>query len=227
MTGLLTGIGPCRVTEDGQGTRINPYSWNTNAHLLFLDQPSNSGYSYGANVSTTADAARDVSEFLSKFYLKFPMYHASPLHVMGESYAAHYVPAVAKQIIADNSQQPRSGRVYVPLASIAVGNGLFDITTQFGHLPQMACNSTYPSQLTSDQCQQMDDAYELFKSVQKNHQLYPNSSTVTDTTRAAYNVLQPYQDAGGNPYDVRKKCIGGSLCDPYLDAVDTYADQLW
>ncbi|ORX68190.1 hypothetical protein DL89DRAFT_27863 [Linderina pennispora] len=92
MTGLLTGIGPCRVTSDGHSTTWNPFGWNKDAHLLFLDQPANSGYSYGANVTSTWDAASDVAEFLQTFYQKFPQYRG-PLHVMGESYAAHYVPA--------------------------------------------------------------------------------------------------------------------------------------
>ncbi|KAJ1948257.1 hypothetical protein EC988_005250 [Linderina pennispora] len=219
MTGLLTGIGPCRVTSDGHGTTWNPFGWNKDAHLLFLDQPANSGYSYGANVTSTWDAASDVAEFLQTFYQKFPQYRG-PLHVMGESYAAHYVPAIAAQLLLDSN-------TYTPLTSIAVGNGLFDIARQFAFLPQMACNSTYATQLSDAQCLQMQDANKLFMSVLKTHQNSPNVSSVEDATRAAYNILQPYEDAGGNPYDVRRKCVGGALCDPYLDAVDTYADQLW
>lgn len=35
---LLIHISPCRVNEFGNGTARNPYSWNTAANIVFLDQ---------------------------------------------------------------------------------------------------------------------------------------------------------------------------------------------
>ena len=37
-TGLLFELGPCSVNADGTGTEFNPYSWNNNASVIFLDQ---------------------------------------------------------------------------------------------------------------------------------------------------------------------------------------------
>ena len=31
--------GPCSVNEAGDGTVPNPYSWNSNANILWVDQP--------------------------------------------------------------------------------------------------------------------------------------------------------------------------------------------
>ena len=32
--------GPCSVTKDGLNTTLNKYSWNSNANLLYIDQPT-------------------------------------------------------------------------------------------------------------------------------------------------------------------------------------------
>lgn len=43
--GMLMELGPCQIVEEGDPynttatTKVNPYSWNSNANLLFLDQP--------------------------------------------------------------------------------------------------------------------------------------------------------------------------------------------
>jgi hypothetical protein len=43
----VTENGPCKVSEDGQSTIPNAYGWNQKANVLWLDQPSGVGYSYG------------------------------------------------------------------------------------------------------------------------------------------------------------------------------------
>ena len=32
--------GPCKVNADGTATKLNPYSWNRNATLIYVDQPA-------------------------------------------------------------------------------------------------------------------------------------------------------------------------------------------
>ena len=44
---LFTENGPCSVNADGATTKSNPYAWNKNAHLVFVDQPAGTGFSYG------------------------------------------------------------------------------------------------------------------------------------------------------------------------------------
>ncbi|PIA16345.1 alpha/beta-hydrolase [Coemansia reversa NRRL 1564] len=222
LSGLFSGVGPCYVDSNSNGTIINKNSWNKNANILFLDQPTNTGYSYGANINNTADAARDTTIFLNKFYSQFPQYSFGELHIMGESYAAHYVPSIAAQIVSDNN---RVGKRKLPLTSIAVGNGLFNMASQYKYLPWMACNSTYQPIVNDTTCIAMIDAREKFlKSLEINQQKQTNKSAA-DATFAGYDILTPYQLASGNPYDVRKVCDSGSLCDPYMDTVVAYANQ--
>ena len=47
---LMTENGPCKPTEDGLNTVNNPYSWNTNANIMWVDQPANVGFSYGTKI---------------------------------------------------------------------------------------------------------------------------------------------------------------------------------
>lgn len=47
---LLSENGPCSVTPDGMSTQNNPFSWNSNANIMWVDQPANVGYSYGDKI---------------------------------------------------------------------------------------------------------------------------------------------------------------------------------
>jgi len=101
--------GPCSIDISGtspNGTNWNPYSWNNNANIFFLDQPYvqhrifvyqtlkppsvGVGYSYadfGETVDTTEEAARNVHAFLTIFFETFRDFSSRPLHLAGESYA--------------------------------------------------------------------------------------------------------------------------------------------
>ena len=48
---LLSENGPCKASADGLTTENNPFSWNTNANIMWVDQPSNVGYSYGKSIN--------------------------------------------------------------------------------------------------------------------------------------------------------------------------------
>lgn len=38
--------GPCITQPDGNSTRLNPWSWNNDFNLIYIDQPVQSGFSY-------------------------------------------------------------------------------------------------------------------------------------------------------------------------------------
>ena len=58
-----------------------------------------------------------------EFYAKYPQYAK---HIIGESYAGHYMPAIGKAIVASNSIYAQNLK-----GMIAVGNGWVDPYIQY------------------------------------------------------------------------------------------------
>ncbi|PYH98993.1 alpha/beta-hydrolase [Aspergillus ellipticus CBS 707.79] len=66
MIGLLQENGPCVVNPDSNSTELNPWSWNNYVNMLYIDQPSHSGFSYDVATNGTLDQLTgivDVSGF--------------------------------------------------------------------------------------------------------------------------------------------------------------------
>ncbi|KAK4235296.1 hypothetical protein C8A03DRAFT_46548 [Achaetomium macrosporum] len=47
--------GPCIVTRDSKDTIINPWSWNNEVNMLYIDQPVQTGFSYDRLINGTID----------------------------------------------------------------------------------------------------------------------------------------------------------------------------
>ncbi|CAI5727715.1 unnamed protein product [Peronospora destructor] len=129
MMALLTENGPCHVHPD-LSTQINPYSWNGQANVIWLDQPTGVGFSYGSSVdydSSELNVAENIYWFLQEFLRKHPDFSDREFFVTGESYGGHYVPATASYILKANMlRHLNPDTVYINMAGIAVGNGLTD-----------------------------------------------------------------------------------------------------
>ena len=46
MMGLFQENGPCFIGPDSNSTILNPWSWNNEVNMLYLDQPAQVGFSY-------------------------------------------------------------------------------------------------------------------------------------------------------------------------------------
>ena len=58
MIGLLTENGPCMINDDSNSTTINPWSWNNEVNMLYIDQPNQVGFSYDIPSNGTTDESQ-------------------------------------------------------------------------------------------------------------------------------------------------------------------------
>jgi cathepsin A (carboxypeptidase C) len=228
-------LGPCRPNPGGNGTTSNPYSWNANANIIFLDQPVNVGFSYteGTAPNNSDSAGEDVHAFLQLFIQTYPKYAKLPFHVTGESYAGHYIPAIGKVILDNNEMIKKTDSVgimssngvsKINLASLAIGNGLTDPLVQYEYYPDMACDTKYGPILPEETCEQMRSKYPTCKSLISACYQYKTPFTcVPGSFYCNSAMIQPFQQTGLNIYDIRKKCDPSNpLCYDILNDIETY-----
>ncbi|KAI5367878.1 Putative peptidase S10, serine carboxypeptidase, propeptide, carboxypeptidase Y [Septoria linicola] len=220
LTGLFMELGPSFIGKDRKPV-YNPSSWNANASVIFLDQPVNVGYSYSGNaVSSTVAAGKDVYALLTLFFKQFPEYAKQPFHISGESYAGHYIPVFASEILSHKNRN-------INLQSVLIGNGLTDGLTQYEYYRPMACgDGGWPAVLDESACQSMDNALPRCQSLIEN--CYKSESVWSCVPASIYcnnALIGPFQRTGQNPYDVREKCKGGNLCYDELNWIQEYLNQ--
>ncbi|GMP74786.1 hypothetical protein CsSME_00032098 [Camellia sinensis var. sinensis] len=90
--GATQEIGPFIVDTDGHPLKLNPYAWNTEANMLFLESPVGVGFSY-SNTTTDYDN-------------------------LGDDFTGKYVPELA-ELILDKNKDPT---LLINLKGILLGN---------------------------------------------------------------------------------------------------------
>ncbi|KAE9380409.1 putative carboxypeptidase S1 [Stipitochalara longipes BDJ] len=55
MASALAENGPCTVQSDSNSTKLNPWSWNNEINMLYIDQPNQVGFSYDTLANGTLD----------------------------------------------------------------------------------------------------------------------------------------------------------------------------
>lgn len=218
-TGLLFELGPSLINSTG-GINYNPFSWNANASVIFLDQPVGTGLSYGNDtVDTTEKAAKDFYVFLELFFRKFPEFKNNKFHISGESYAGHYIPAFAAEII---SHPERS----FDIETVLIGNGYVDAMLQSSFDQEMLCSGeSVDPILDEEECEVMNNTLHYclvgqYLCLTTRAPLFCGSATYFCSI--AYGS---FPEKGLNPYDLRMNCTGSSLCYDELDAIDNYLNS--
>ncbi|TKY67756.1 Serine carboxypeptidase 34 [Spatholobus suberectus] len=126
-------LGPFFPQDSNQPKlKLNPYSWNKAANLLFLESPVGVGFSYtntSSDISELGDTitAKDSHTFVIKWFRRFPQFRSHKLYIAGESYAGHYVPQLS-ELIFDNNRNP-SNKDYINFKGFMIGNALLDDET--------------------------------------------------------------------------------------------------
>jgi cathepsin A (carboxypeptidase C) len=209
---LFTENGPCKVDAQGEKTKPNPFAWNRKSHLIFVDQPAGTGFSYGDSDTNENEIGTDLYHFMQELVKKYPQYHKSPFFITGESYAGHFVPATGARILKGNLAHEGE---YIALKGIGVGNGLTNPEVQYPYYPQMAFKSkTTPKAIGmnvfNDMEQGVDECVRTIKRCQSD-----DSACEQAFDNCNANLIDPVQETGVNVYDLRTPCRVLPLCGDY------------
>lgn len=119
-------IGPLEI--DGETVYENGWAWSIQGHVVFVDQPLGVGFSYNKNsqVNNTYDASHHFINFLSRFYEEWGL-KENPLYITGTSYAGHYIPVIARNIISNMS-------LNFNLKGVLIGGAWVDPVTQANYV---------------------------------------------------------------------------------------------
>jgi len=208
--------GPYKIDPNTLKLTPNPYSWNLNANLLYVDQPAGTGFSYATQyyIKNETMVASEMYTFLQSFLYKYPQYRNLDFYITGESYAGHYIPAISARIIAENA---KGKNPKINLKAVAIGDGLIDtVETTASWGPYLYGNGLI-GRSDLDQVQQ---------------QFY--SACLPDIQSGNYaqaffdcnEVLQIALQAAGNinVYDIRRPCTYPPLC-YNTDYITRYLNQ--
>jgi len=210
---LFMENGPYRVTKESGvfNVSLNPFSWNTNATVLWLDQPAGAGFSEGTLEYSSQQVGTTVYEVMTKFLDSHTNYSNLPFYIFGESYAGHYVPAVASVMM----QNIKAGKSKINLKGVAIGNGLTSPAKQYAMYPEFAREHNLVSHfgtvvMTAGlvPCEYL--AYECSREDLEWERRW--LSCFNGYVACSYAEVLPVQLTGVNVYDVRRQCGGNTLC---------------
>nr|AFD28280.1 serine carboxypeptidase [Holotrichia oblita] len=195
---FLAENGPLRMEVDGT-LRKNEYSWHLLADTVWIDQPLGTGFSQTGTQCNYATTEKDIAvmmqEFLEKFIYLYPELRDRPFYIAGESYAGHYIPAVAYHL----NKYPVQG---LALTGIAIGNGWVDPIKQYPAYAEYAYKEAHIIGRVG---------YEVAKKVLAEcvHLLQSGAQLISliQCNAATAAIL-----GKRNPYDVRLDCEVPPLC---------------
>ena len=192
MSGFLLENGPYIFPRGEEELIINPYSWNKNASIIYLDSPAGVGFSYyldqeEANTNDYITAHDNLASLISWFQ-KFPEFAFHDFYITGESYGGIYIPTLAYNIQLYN-QATSSARIN--LKGIAVGNGCTDWTFD-----------TTPALLTMGFTHALY-GYEMYNNMTKYDCIQENIPDECTDTMNNFETLIKNVDI----YDIYAKCI--------------------
>jgi cathepsin A (carboxypeptidase C) len=157
MIGLFAEMGPCVLSVNETETVPNPWAWNNNASLIFLDQPAGVGFSALADGATQPaydiDGAEDFQMFLNTFFNKtFPEKALLPIYIAAESYGGHFAPTYVQHILKSRAYDSKHA-FWGNITSLILVNALLDFTATGVGAYELLC-SEYRGRgiLTDEEC---------------------------------------------------------------------------
>ncbi|KZV84505.1 alpha/beta-hydrolase [Exidia glandulosa HHB12029] len=232
-TGLFLENGPCILDDQNTSEpKHNPYSWNSNSSIIFLEQPVGTGFSYaehGEHTSTTVEAAADFVAFISIWFNSFSDFRGRALHLSGESYAGRMLPVFASALVDANAVATQDGREPVNLQSVLIVNGFTNYMTMSLTSYDMLCtNASLPPLLPISTCVRMKAALPRCEKwyTESCVDVWDATSCAAAANFCATELATVVEQTGRNLYDLGEVCNG--RCDgvhkPYVDDYLNRAD---
>ena len=241
-TGNYGEIGPFIIDRQGGSFKPVPrdFNWNDKYNLLFVDSPVGVGYSVSGNerLNNAMDAAKYLQVFLIRFFQIYSSLKRSDFYIFGESYAGHYIPALATVIVQNNTNNG------IRLKGIGVGDGWTDAYIQLASFSDFSFATSNLDDRSRDRIMviqhearkaikegKYSEATELFGDITDyihmlnpgmsiyNFEVYgPEDEFYPDWLNTA-NVKKAY---GVDPSVTFKDCVGQTYSDFYADISTSY-----
>jgi carboxypeptidase C (cathepsin A) len=204
----------------------NPHAWNKNANLLFLDQPANTGLSYGADLINYAgdidgglsEAANQFRSFLLKFFGCYPNLKTRKLFLSGESFGGQYIPFYALTLLANQNADGTK------LTGVSIGNGWVDSGSHYLSYPQYAYGLGF---ITAGQKRELETRYKAcLKDIDRVLTGKQDWVDTCDTLRDDV-VGSSGQDESHffNLYDIRRQELSATFPAPQLQCMEAYVNR--
>ncbi|KLO18953.1 alpha/beta-hydrolase [Schizopora paradoxa] len=226
---MVGNIGPCRIASPNE-TKYNPYSWNSNANIFFIDQPVGVGFSYadyGEAVSTTEEAAVDIAAFVATFFERFDKFKGRGFHLSGESYGGRYLPVYGSVIHDQNAVLKEKGLAPINLKSIAIGNGATDFFALMRSYHTVQCsNASVDAFQPISTCVRMRQAIPRCERWAKSAcvDVHDQMGCSAAFEFCATELMIPYISSGRNGYDMTMVCEQ-DLCYPEQAYMESYLNR--
>jgi len=134
--GNFLEVGPMRISRTGTGVDdflVNTVdSWVSLTHLVFIDQPVGTGFSWGEPLLTTMEeTSTEFIYFMQQLFTMYPEFVGHDLYFTGESYAGKYMPAYSYAMLLHNTSV---GSTYFNLKASLCGDPYTAPVTQRTHM---------------------------------------------------------------------------------------------
>ena len=158
-------------------------------------------------------------DFLQAFFRSRPELKGRDFFVTGESYAGHYVPAVASKVFHASSKEKNSD---INLVGLAIGNGLTDPAIQYGAYADFAYSVKLISSSTRDNILSLYPACKMALEACDGFDIDVECILAVEFCQATQFAPIMALNPGINVYDYRRLCEGPlcydfSLMEQYLN----------
>ncbi|KAI6669957.1 hypothetical protein NL676_004842 [Syzygium grande] len=200
----------------------NDYGWDKVSNIIFVDQPTGTGFSYSSDESDIRHdeqgVSNDLYDFSQAFFAAHPQLVKNDFYITGESYAGHYIPAFAARVQQGN--KAKEG-IHINLKGFAIGNGLTNPEIQYGAYTDYALDMKLITQSDHDS---IDTLFPKCKQA-----IQQCATKGGDECEIAFTdchiIFTMIKEFIGNTnyYDIRKSCEG-SLCYDFSN-METFLNQ--